>query len=294
LQTAILQLALFQNRKIMKFPSTLNVFRLNSGATMPVVGLGVYQMPNNNLTQKAVDNALKNGYRHIDTAAIYHNEEVVGKALVTSLIPREQVFVTTKLWNSDHGYDHAIKACHASLARLGLDYVDLYLIHWPVQGKRKDTWRALETLLEDGKCKSIGVSNYMAHHLEELLGYCKVPPAVNQIELHPYIFSTRAETIDLCRNAGIIPVAYSPLTKGVKLGDPRLQKIASKYGKSTAQLLIRWALQQGFAAIPKSSVISRIIENINVFDFEISANDMEELNSLDENLVTGWDPAGAL
>ncbi len=261
---------------------------------MPVVGLGVYQMPNNHLTQKAVDNALKNGYRHIDTAAIYHNEEVVGKAMVTSLIPREQVFVTTKLWNSDHGYDHAIKACHASLARLGLDYVDLYLIHWPVQGKRKDTWRALETLLEDGKCKSIGVSNYMAHHLEELLGYCKVPPAVNQIELHPYIFSTRAETIDLCRNAGIIPVAYSPLTKGVKLGDPRLQKIASKYGKSTAQLLIRWALQQGFAAIPKSSVISRIIENINVFDFEISANDMEELNSLDENLVTGWDPAGAL
>jgi diketogulonate reductase-like aldo/keto reductase len=218
----------------------------------------------------------------------------VGKAMVTSLIPREQVFVTTKLWNSDHGYDHAIKACHASLARLGLDYVDLYLIHWPVQGKRKDTWRALETLLEDGKCKSIGVSNYMAHHLEELLGYCKVPPAVNQIELHPYIFFTRAETIDLCRNAGIIPVAYSPLTKGVKLGDPRLQKIASKYGKSTAQLLIRWALQQGFAAIPKSSVISRIIENINVFDFEISANDMEELNSLDENLVTGWDPAGAL
>ncbi|HPF63837.1 aldo/keto reductase [Lentimicrobium sp.] len=278
----------------MKFPSTLNVFRLNSGAAMPVVGLGVYQMPNNHLTQKAVDNALKNGYRHIDTAAIYHNEEVVGKAMVTSLIPREQVFVTTKLWNSDHGYDHAIKACHASLARLGLDYVDLYLIHWPVQGKRKDTWRALETLLEDGKCKSIGVSNYMAHHLEELLGYCKVPPAVNQIELHPYIFSTRAETIDLCRNAGIIPVAYSPLTKGVKLGDPRLQKIASKYGKSTAQLLIRWALQQGFAAIPKSSVISRIIENINVFDFEISANDMEELNSLDENLVTGWDPAGAL
>ncbi|MCO5261968.1 MAG: aldo/keto reductase [Lentimicrobium sp.] len=278
----------------MKFPSTLNVFRLNSGAAMPVVGLGVYQMPNNHLTQKAVDNALKNGYRHIDTAAIYHNEEVVGKAMVTSLIPREQVFVTTKLWNSDHGYDHAIKACHASLARLGLDYVDLYLIHWPVQGKRKDTWRALETLLEDGKCKSIGVSNYMAHHLEELLGYCKVPPAVNQIELHPYIFSTRAETIDLCRNAGIIPVAYSPLTKGVKLGDPRLQKIASKYGKSTAQLLIRWDLQQGFAAIPKSSVISRIIENINVFDFEISANDMEELNSLDENLVTGWDPAGAL
>lgn len=261
---------------------------------MPVVGLGVYKMPNNNLTQKAVDNALKNGYRHIDTAAIYHNEEVVGKALVTSLIPREQVFVTTKLWNSDQGYDHAIKACNASLARLGLDYVDLYLIHWPVQGKRKDSWRALETLFEEGKCKSIGVSNYMAHHLEELLGYCKVPPAVNQIELHPYLFSTRAETINLCRNAGIIPVAYSPLTKGVRLGDPVLLKIAAKYGKSTAQLLIRWALQQGFAAIPKSAVTSRIIENINVFDFEISATDMEVLNNMDENLVTGWDPASAL
>lgn len=278
----------------MQFPSTLSVFRLNTGASIPALGLGVYQMPANNLTHRAIDQALKYGYRHIDTAAIYHNEEVVGKALVTSLIPRDHVFLTTKLWNSDHGYDKAIKACHASLARLGTDYVDLYLIHWPVQGKRKETWRALETLFEEGKCRAIGVSNYMHRHLEELLGHCKVPPAVNQIELHPYIYVSRTATVDLCRSEGIIPVAYSPLTKGIKLKDPALIRMASRYRKTTAQLLIRWALQQGFAVIPKSSIISRIKENMEVFDYEINAADMAVLNAMDEYLVTGWDPTDAL
>lgn len=261
---------------------------------MPAVGLGVYQMPGGTMTQRAVDYALRVGYRHIDTAMIYRNEESVGKALATSFVPREQVFVTTKLWNSDQGYDQAIKACNASLSRLGLSYVDLYLIHWPVQGKRKDSWRALETLCGEGKCKSIGVSNYMAHHLEELLDFCKIVPAANQIELHPYIYSSRIPTVDLCRRAGIIPVAYSPLTKGIKLREPVLQKTASHYGKSSAQLLIRWALQQGFAVIPKSSVTSRIADNFKVFDFEISSDDMALLNGLGENLATGWDPADAV
>lgn len=278
----------------MHFPSSIKVFKLNNGITIPAVGLGVYQLPAGPKSQKLIDNALKNGYRHIDTAAIYRNEETVGEAIRSSLIPRNQIFVTTKLWNSDHGYDQALRGFDKSLERLKLDYVDLFLIHWPVQGKRKETWKALETLYKDERCKAIGVSNYMKHHLEELLGYADVTPAVNQIELHPYVFASRAETINFCRTSGILPVAYSPLTKGIKLADPVLVKTAAKYGKSTAQLLIRWALQQGFCAIPKSAIISRAIENLNVFDFEISETDMATLNHLDENLVTGWDPTDAL
>ena len=277
----------------MHFPTSLNVFKLNNGINIPAVGLGVYQMPSNLQTQKVIDNALRHGYRHIDTASIYHNEESVGNAIRSSLIPREQVFVTTKLWNSDHGYDQAIRAFNKSLERLGFDYIDLFLVHWPVMGKRKETWKALETLYNEGKCKAIGVSNYMNHHLEELLGHATVIPAVNQIELHPYIFNSRVEIIDLCRASGILPIAYSPLAKGLKLQEPLLTKIANKYDKTSAQLLIRWALQQGFCAIPKSKTASRVIENMKVFDFKISDVDMEILNNLDENLVTGWDPSDA-
>jgi diketogulonate reductase-like aldo/keto reductase len=278
----------------MHFPTSINVFKLNNGINLPAVGLGVYQMLSNNQTQKVIDNALRNGCRHIDTASIYHNEETVGNAIRSSLIPREQIFVTTKLWNSDHGYDQAIRAFNKSLDRLGFDYIDLYLIQWPVTGKRKETWKALETLYKEGKCKAIGVSNYMYHHLEELLGFAEVIPAVNQIELHPYIYNSRIETIDLCRASGILPIAYSPLTKGLKLQEPLLIKIAAKYEKTPAQLLIRWALQQGFCAIPKSKTISRVIENMKVFDFKISETDMEALNNIEENFVTGWDPSDAL
>lgn len=278
----------------MHFPASIKVFRLNNHVNIPAVGLGVYQMPQGQQTQKLIDNALRNGYRHIDTAAIYRNEETVGMAIRSSLIPREQIFVTTKLWNSDHGYDQAIKAFHKSLERLQMDYVDLYLIHWPVQGKRKESWRALETLYNEGKCRAIGVSNYMAPHLHELIDYAKVLPAVNQIELHPYLFATRAETIDLCREKGILPVAYSPLTKGEKLNDPVLLKMAGQYEKTSAQILLRWALQQGFCVIPKSAASTRVIQNMQIFDFELSETDMHILNNLDENLVTGWDPSGAL
>lgn len=278
----------------MHFPTSIKVFRLNNNVNIPAVGLGVYQMPQGQQTQKLIDNALRNGYRHIDTAAIYRNEETVGMAIRSSLIPREQIFVTTKLWNSDHGYDQAIKAFHKSLERLQMDYVDLYLIHWPVQGKRKESWRALETLYNEGKCRAIGVSNYMAPHLHELIDYAKVLPAVNQIELHPYLFATRAETIDLCREKGILPVAYSPLTKGEKLNDPVLLKMAGQCEKTSAQILLRWALQQGFCVIPKSAASTRVIQNMQIFDFELSETDMHILNNLDENLVTGWDPSGAL
>lgn len=173
-----------------------------------------------------------------------------------------------------------------------MDWVDLYLIHWPVQGKRKDSWRALEKLYNEGRCKAIGVSNYMENHLEELLSFASVKPAVNQIELHPYLINERMNIVNLCRENEIIPMAYSPLTRGTELKDPALLKIARYYEKTTAQLLIRWGIQQGFAVIPKSSLLSRIEENIDVFDFEISAADMEKLNELGRGYVTGWNPAG--
>jgi diketogulonate reductase-like aldo/keto reductase len=276
----------------MHFPSSLKVFTLNNGIKIPVIGLGVYQMADGDRTQHAIDRALKVGYRHIDTAAIYHNEISVGKAVRSSLIPREQIFITTKLWNADQGYDQAIRAFEKSLSNLGMDWVDLYLIHWPVQGKRKDSWRALEKLYNEGRCKAIGVSNYMENHMEELLSYANVKPAVNQIELHPYLLNERMDIVNLCRQADIIPIAYSPLTRGTQLKDPSLVKIAKSYEKTTAQLLIRWGVQQGFAVIPKSAIHSRIEENIDVFDFEISAADMERLNELGQGYVTGWNPAG--
>jgi len=192
-------------------------YTLNNGLKIPAVGLGVYKMPDNEDTIKVIQFAIKSGYRHIDTAMFYNNETAVGKAVKSGVIDREDIFVTTKLWNSDHGYDRAVKAYHTSLLKLGLEYADLFLIHWPVQGKRKDTWKAFETLYNEGKVKSIGVSNYMTQHLEELFSYAKVIPMVNQIELHPYIYGSRLDTLNLCRQNNILPVAYSPLTKGEKL-----------------------------------------------------------------------------
>jgi methylglyoxal/glyoxal reductase len=266
---------------------------LNNGIQIPVLGLGVYQMPDNSATQKVLEYAVKIGYRHFDTAMIYGNERSVGRAANAGIVPRDQLFITTKVWNSDHGYDQAIKAFNKSLDRLGTGYIDLYLIHWPVQGKRKETWKALETLYEEGKCRSIGISNYMAHHIEELMGYCKVIPAINQLELHPYIYGDRLDTLAMCRKHNIVPEAYSPLTKGQKLKDPVLVKMASKYNKNPAHLLLRWCIQNGFVVIPKSSVTSRIAENLQVFDFTISDEDMQSLNHMNENLATGWDPTNA-
>ncbi|HLN52467.1 MAG TPA: aldo/keto reductase [Lentimicrobium sp.] len=274
--------------------SQINVFKLNNSINIPAVGMGVYQMPDNDNTRKAIEFALNIGYRHIDTAMIYGNERSVGKAVNSGIIPRKEIFITTKVWNSDHGYDQAIRAFNASLNRLQLEYIDLYLIHWPVMGKRKETWRALETLYNEGKVRAIGVSNYMVQHLNELLGHCKITPAVNQLELHPFIYGSRIEIINLCHKNNILPVAYSPLTKGEKLRDPFLIKKASKYRKNTAQLMLRWGIQHGFAVIPKSSVTSRIAENKQIFDFEILPDDMIALDKLNEHLATGWDPSDML
>ena len=266
---------------------------LNNGVEIPVVGLGVYQSPIGDVTRNAVRHALDAGYRHIDTARVYRNEPDVGIAVAGSGIPRKEIFITTKLWNADQGYEPTIAACEKSLERLNLDYVDLYLIHWPVENLRLESWRAMEKLMSDGRCRAIGVSNYMVHHLEELLENSGVVPAINQIEMSPYNYLLRIETVKFCRDRDIKIEAYSPLTQGQKLGDTRLLELADKYDKSTAQILIRWSLQKDFIVLPKSVHQDRIIENAAVFDFNISAEDIETLDGLNENLATGWDPTDA-
>lgn len=263
--------------------------RLNNGIEMPIFGLGTFQAERGRETRKAVLDAFDAGYRLVDTAAMYGNEVDVGKAIHESGIPREEIFVTTKLRNDDHGYDRAVAAFEDSLEKLGLSYVDLYLIHFPVEGLRNESWRALETLQEEGKCKSIGISNYMIWHLEELLDSSSTVPVVNQVEFHPFLY--QKDLLEFCHSHDIRLEAYSPLTKGHRLGDPRLVEISSRYSKSTAQILIRWALQKDVIVIPKSSRRDRIYENADVFDFEISQEDMEALDSLDENLRTSWDPS---
>lgn len=262
--------------------------KLNNGVEMPIFGLGTYQAHKGE-AQEAVLHALDIGYRLIDTASMYGNEEDIGEALRRSGLPREEVFVTTKLWNSDHGYDKALAAFEESRKRLGLDCVDLYLIHWPVEGIRSETWKAMETLLEEGKCRAVGVSNYMIWHLEELLSHSSTIPAVNQVEFHPYLYLK--DLMDFCQSHGIQLEAYSPLTKGVKLDELSLADLASKYSRTPAQILIRWVLQHGIVVIPKSSRKEKIEENAAVFDFTISPEDMNTLDSFHQNLRTSWDPS---
>jgi len=275
-------------------PEELNLqsrIALKDRGKIPVLGFGVYQMTDGAHSMETMISALKIGYRHLDTASLYDNEEEVGEAVRRCGLPREEIFVTTKLWNSDHGYDRALKAFNQSLNRLGLDYVDLYLIHWPVPVKRRESWRALETLYEEGRARAIGVSNYMVQHLEEVLEHGKMVPAANQIELHPFNYMTRRPTIDLCQQNGICVECYSPLTKGARLADPRLSQVAEKYGRSNAQILIRWGLQKGFITLPKSSHLKRVQENAEVFDFSISEEDMGVLEKLDEGYSCTWDPS---
>jgi diketogulonate reductase-like aldo/keto reductase len=263
--------------------------RLNNGIEMPVLGFGTYQIGKGVKAQDAVRYALEAGYRLIDTAAFYGNEEEVGEAVRQSAIAREEIFVTTKLWNSDHGHKVAIAAFEKSLKKLGLSYLDLYLIHWPVEGLRNETWKALESLLGEGKCRAIGVSNYMIWHLEELLDSSRTIPAVNQVEFSPYLY--QEDLLEFCRSQDIQLESYSPLTKGSKLHDPKLLDLASKYSKSSAQILIRWTLQRGVVTVPKSSRKERISENADVFDFTITAEDMKALDSFDMGLRTSWDPS---
>jgi diketogulonate reductase-like aldo/keto reductase len=261
---------------------------LSDGRRMPWVGLGVYRISPGEPCFRAVTHALSAGYRHIDTAALYGNEEDVGRAVRASGLEREQVFIATKLWNSDQGYASAIKACEASLARLRLDYVDLYLIHWPESGRRLDSWRALVELRRRGKCRSIGVSNYTIAHLEELMAHSEVAPAVNQVEFSPFLF--QRELLDFCRAHVIQLEAYCPLTRGAKLADPVVRSVARRHGKTAAQVLLRWALQHAVVVIPKSAQPARIDENAALFDFALDDRDMATLDELHADFRTCWDP----
>ncbi|HYU54822.1 MAG TPA: aldo/keto reductase [Candidatus Dormibacteraeota bacterium] len=262
--------------------------KLNNDVRMPILGLGVYQSPPGRVTRNAVNFALRVGYRHVDTARIYGNEADVGEAVRESGVPRGDLFVTTKLWNSDQGYDSTLRACEASLKRLGLDYLDLYLVHFPVPDLRKETWGAMETLLEKGRCRAIGVSNFTLRHLEELIEESHVIPSVNQVEFHPFLY--QKELLKYCQRKGIQVEAYSPLARGERLKHPRITSLATKYSKTPAQLMIRWGIQHGLVVIPKSTREERIRENSQVFDFDISDDDMRSLDSLNEDLRLNWDP----
>ncbi|WP_372364585.1 aldo/keto reductase [Candidatus Uabimicrobium sp. HlEnr_7] len=260
---------------------------LNNGQIIPYLGLGVYQSPPGEVTQNAIVHALQNGYRHIDTAKLYDNEKDVGIAVAKSSVPRDEIFITTKLWNDDHGYDSALEACKKSIDSLGT-YIDLYLIHFPVENIRKESWRALEQLYKDGLCKSIGVSNYTVRHLKELLSVSGVVPAVNQVEFSPYLY--QKELLDFCRENNIQLQAYSPLTRGQKLDDAKLMTIAEKYKKTTAQILIKWCLQHEIVVLPKSINHERIVQNSQIFDFSITSEDMDVLDNFNENFRTCWNP----
>ncbi|MBY8913193.1 aldo/keto reductase [Bacillus sp. YC2] len=265
---------------------------LHNGTKMPWFGLGVFQVEEGAELVNAVKTALVHGYRSVDTAAIYGNEEGVGEGLRQGLketgLKREDVFVTSKVWNADLGYEETLKAFDTSLEKLGLDYLDLYLIHWPVEGKYIDAWRALETLYQEGRVKAIGVSNFHIHHLEALMKHAKTKPMINQVEFHPRL--TQKDLHAFCSEQGIQLEAWSPLMQGRLLEDPALQDIAQSYGKSTAQIILRWDLQNGVITIPKSTKKHRIQENADIFDFELSAEDMKRINELNENMRVGPDP----
>ncbi len=272
----------------MPLPRTLP---LRDGVELPRLGFGVYQSARGVETQKAVAEALQAGYRHVDTARIYGNEQDVGAAIRASSIPREQIFVTTKLWNDDHGYDAALRAFDASLERLGLEYIDLYLLHWPVPHKRLESWRALEHLLAAGRVRTIGVSNFVVHHLEELLASAKTPPTVNQIEVSPFL--QQRDVRAFCQRHDIAVEAYSPLTQGERLGHPTLAAVAQRVSRTPAQVLLRWGLQHGMVVLPKSVRPARIAENAALFDFELDEEAMRTLDTLEEGLCVGWDPRHA-
>ena len=265
-----------------------HVLQLNDGHSIPQLGLGVYKIPQA-LAAGAVEIALEAGYRHVDTAALYANERGVGEGLARVALPRDEVFVTTKVWNADHGYDQTLRAFDESLAKLGLDYVDLYLIHWPAprQDRYIDTYRALETLRADGRARSIGVSNFHTHHLDRLLAETGIVPAVNQVELHPWLQQRELRAYNAAH--GILTEDWSPLARGRAIGDDTLDAIGARYGKSAAQVVLRWHIELGNVVIPKSVTPSRIRENLDVFDFTLDAADHATIAALDAGERTGKD-----
>lgn len=277
--------------------SLTDPYILRNGVGIPCIGFGTWDAPDGEIAVDSVKKALKAGYRHIDTAAIYGNEDSVGKAVRESGIPRSEIFVTTKLWNTERGYKKTLAAFEKSMKKLGLDYLDLYLIHWPANAKQfkdkaeelnNETWQAFEDLYKAGNIKAIGVSNFFVHHLEALLKNAEIPPMVNQIEYHPGF--KQDETAVFCKANNIIVQAWSPLGRGKVLSDKTIAAIAAKYKKSPAQICIRWILQKGLLPLPKSVTESRIIENGDVFDFVISAEDIKAIDSLPTFGDSGFNP----
>ncbi|PYI52144.1 aldo/keto reductase [Paenibacillus flagellatus] len=265
---------------------------LHNGIAMPWLGLGVFQVEEGRELVEAVKAAVKHGYRSVDTAAIYGNETGVGtgirEALAENGLAREELFVTSKVWNADLGYESTLTAYEASLGKLGLDYLDLYLIHWPVAGKYKEAWRALETLYKSGRVKAIGVSNFQVHHLEDLMADAEIKPMVNQVEFHPLL--TQKPLLDFTKANGIQLEAWSPLMQGRLLEDEVLKAIAHEHGKTVAQVVLRWDLQHGVVTIPKSVHERRIVENGTIFDFELSSEEMERIDALNRDRRVGPDP----
>jgi 2,5-diketo-D-gluconate reductase A len=262
---------------------------LNNGVTIPQVGFGVFQVPPDEVIDPVVT-AIQSGYRLIDTAAAYRNEEGVGKALVEAGVPRDQLFVTTKLWNADQGYDTALRAFDVSMDKLGLDVLDLYLIHWPRPKRDQyvDSWRALQKLYADGRVRAIGVSNFQIAHLRKLHAEADIPPAVNQIELHPYLTQEPLRAFDA--EHGIATEAWSPIAQGRVLEDPTITQVAGQYGRTAAQVVLRWHLQLGNIIFPKSVTAERVRENFDIFDFELSDADVSLISALNKDERTGPDP----
>lgn len=262
---------------------------LNNGATVPQLGFGVFLVPPGE-TERSVTAALQTGYRHIDTASAYRNEGEVGAAVAASDVPRDELFITTKLGNPDQGYDEALRAFDASIERLGLDHVDLYLIHWPMAGRDRyvDSWKALLKIAEDGRARTVGVSNFQIPHLQRLIDETGVVPAINQVELHPNL--TQAPLRAFHTEHGIATEAWSPLARGALLQDPAIGKIAAKHGRTAAQVILRWHVQIGNVVIPKSATPSRIAENFDLFDFVLDAEDVAGIEALNTDTRIGPDP----
>ena len=261
---------------------------LANGIEMPYLGIGTYHIDDDDTAARIVGDALEAGYRLIDTAALYDNEKGVGRAIRKSEVPRQDIFITSKVWNTDQGFDFTLRAFDASLQRLQTEILDLYLIHWPGRGKYKDTWKALERLYREKRVRAIGVSNFLKHHLEDLISGAEVRPMVNQVEFHPYL--VQPDLLDFCRQYNIQPQAWAPLMRG-RVGEvPLMKALGEKYGKTPFQMVLRWDLQKGVATIPKSVQRKRMVSNADIFDFKISVEDMAQIDGLDNSYRFGPNP----
>jgi methylglyoxal/glyoxal reductase len=283
----MLSSVIFKNQRMDKATKTQSYTTLNNGSKMPLFGLGAWDMYGKEVEQAVLD-ALEIGYRLIDTATAYNNEKEIGNALRQSGVLRGEIFVTTKIPNPQQGYDSTLRAFDASMKALNIDYIDLYLVHWPIKGKRKDTWKALEKLFVDKRVRAIGVANYLIPFLKELETYCTIVPAVNQIEFSPWLFLKKE--FEYCKEHNIQLQSYSPLTRGQKLNDPQLLRLCKKYRKTPAQIILRWNIEHEISTIPKSSNKKRLQENFDIFDFSLTKEDVALMDSFNENFRVVEDP----